>query len=208
MSRSFPLSVAEYAVVAQPALDVLPDGIVDVKPRDVTRLWYRGAGAPSVVRPTVVSAAIKSAENPQTDRPVAERLRQAAEPTPTSVPAAALPWAPVDPAPAAASPLTEWRMVPAGAPVLLLSAGPVLGGKPGPILGPGMRYRIATMTGSVVGVEVMHANGDTRGGFANAVDLHHIEPKIRTGELQPPTTLTGRLKLTKLASTTFGLFGV
>ena len=92
--------------------------------------------------------------------------------------------------------------------MLLLSAGPVLeSSRPGPILGPGMRYRIIGMTGSVVEMEVMHVNGDRRSGYANAVDLRCIEPKIHTGELQTEKGLTGRLRLTKLATTTFDLFG-
>ena len=102
----------------------------------------------------------------------------------------------------------EWRTVQTSAPVLLLSVGPMLGSsKPGPILGPGMRYRILGMTGSVVEMEVIHANGDTRTGYANAVDLRCIEPRIQSGEFQTEKGLTSRLNLSRLATTTFGLFG-
>ena len=120
---------------------------------------------------------------------------------PTAAPTAATPGG-------AITEQVEWRTVQAGAPVFLLSAGPVLeSSKPGPILGPGMRYRVTSVAGSVVGMEVMHANGDTRSGYVNAVDLRCIEPKIVTGQLASERGLTGRLRLTRLASTTFGLFG-
>lgn len=205
MNRVFPLSVANVSS-SSPAPDSLPDGILDVKRRVRTRLWFRGASAPMTVRPSTLAtvAPAKSAENPQTDRLVAEGVQAAAGKTTVAEMAREVGAAPAG-APAA---LTDWRMVPSGAPVLLLSAEPLLGGgKPGPILGPGMRYRITSLAGSVVGVEVMHANGDTRSGFGNAVDMRFIELKIRTGELGSEKGLTGRLKLSKLASTTFGLFG-
>jgi len=176
----------------------------------------------------------KSAENPGTDKLVSEMVRvvqagrsslidvidAAAGHGPTDLastvaatPMDARPTTPMMSPPAASEATTssekiEWRAVQAGAPVLLLSAGPVLeSSRPGPILGPGMRYRITGMTGSVVAMEVMHANGDRRSGYANAVDLRCIEPKIHTGGLQTERGLTGRLRLTKLATTTFGLFG-
>lgn len=194
--------------------------------------------APVQMRPPAPAQAstppAKSTENPGTDKLVSEMVRivrvgrpsladlidaspgqgpVAAEPTVERTVAQTMPAPPPPASPASQNAAgsdgkIEWRSVQAGAPVLLLSAGPVLeSSKPGPILGPGMRYRILGMTGSVVELEVMHANGDTRCGFANAGDLRCIEPKIDTGEFQTEKGLTGRLRLTKLATATFGLFG-
>lgn len=238
MTAGFPLSISGRpdggkANPVTAALDDLEDGLVRLRRREDTRLWFRkpDPAAPVEMRPPVHIPApmAKLTENLGTDKLVCEMVRvvQAGRPSLVAGPtpglvaeASALSPALVETmtatssapratsAAASSSGKVEWRDVQAGAPVLLLSAGPVLEcSRPGPILGPGMRYRITGMTGSVVAMEVMHANGDTRSGYANAVDLRCIEPKIHTGELRTEKGLTGRLRLSRLAATTFGLFG-
>lgn len=74
-------------------------------------------------------------------------------------------------------PLTDWRLVPRNAPTLLLSATELLDGRqPGPILGPGKRYRVFSAAEGVVGLEVMQHDGEIAAGYCNAVDLLCIEP--------------------------------
>jgi hypothetical protein len=78
-------------------------------------------------------------------------------------------------------PLTDWRTVPTHAPTLLLSSSKLLDGRrPGPILGPGRKYRIFLAAEGVVGMEVIDVDGTTAPGFCNAVDLLCIEPMVVT----------------------------
>ena len=249
MTPQMPLSIADrpQAVTGNAApplmpIDVLHDGLVRLRRRQQSRLWFRlidpacPAGARRLAADTVTSPApLDAVETSGADKLVRELVRVVRETGPLRMPAAppdapsgeSSPRASVTVEPTAAEVTTPaplpatgargadptvngaaWRAVKASAPVFLLSAGPVLEiGRPGPILGPGMRYRLMGMTGSVVALEVMHANGDTRTGYANAVDLRCIDPTIQTGEFQSEKGFTGRLRMTRLATTTFGLFG-
>jgi len=98
--------------------------------------------------------------------------------------------------------LTDWRDSPRHCPVLLLSANSLLDARnPGPLLGPGTRYRIVTVEAGIVCLQVDALDGRIGVGFCNAVDLMCYEPEImylrhqkRTGRLQ-----TARLSLSRLS---------
>jgi hypothetical protein len=75
--------------------------------------------------------------------------------------------------------LTEWRDAPRHCPVVLLCATAELDARlPGPILGPGTRYRIVAQTDGVVMVEVESLDGQFAIGHCKAVDLMSYEPDI------------------------------
>jgi hypothetical protein len=98
--------------------------------------------------------------------------------------------------------LTDWRDSPRHCPVLLLSANSLLDARnPGPLLGPGTRYRIVTVEAGIVCLQVDALDGRIGVGFCNAVDLMCYEPEImylrhqkRTGRLQ-----TAKLSLSRLS---------
>jgi hypothetical protein len=98
--------------------------------------------------------------------------------------------------------LTDWRDSPRHCPVLLLSASPLLDARnPGPLLGPGTRYRIVTVEAGLVCLQVDALDGRVGVGYCNAVDLMCYEPEImylrhqkRTGRLQ-----TAKLSLSRLS---------
>jgi hypothetical protein len=106
--------------------------------------------------------------------------------------------------------LTEWRDAPAHCPVLLLSASSLLDARnPGPILGPGTRYRILTVDDGVVALKVAAIDGQVGLGYCNAVDLICFEPEIvylrrdrQTGKLG-----TAKLGLNKLSQRISGVTG-
>jgi hypothetical protein len=97
--------------------------------------------------------------------------------------------------------LTDWRDSPRHCPVLLLSASPLLDARnPGPLLGPGTRYRIVTVEAGVVCVQVDALDGRVGVGYCNTVDLMCYEPEVmylrqqkRTGRLQTAKLSLGRL---------------
>lgn len=86
-------------------------------------------------------------------------------------------------APVAASGVdTVWSVAPASAPMLLLSATPLLvGRRPGPIVGPGSTFRIVDVQDGVVALEVRCDDGLVVAGFGNAVDVRCIDPSLGRG---------------------------
>jgi hypothetical protein len=75
--------------------------------------------------------------------------------------------------------LTDWRDAPRHAPVRLLSSSTELDARlPGPILGPGTRYRILTQNDGLVTVEVEALDGQVAIGYCKAADLISYEPEI------------------------------
>lgn len=106
--------------------------------------------------------------------------------------------------------MTEWRDAPRHCPILLLSANQILDARiPGPMLGPGTRYRIVSIDDGVVRLQVEALDGQVGLGYCNAVDLMCYEPDImymrrekRTGK-----RATARLGLTKLSQCLSGVTG-
>ena len=74
--------------------------------------------------------------------------------------------------------LTEWTDPPRNSPILLLSASELMDSRPGPVLGPGTRYRIVSIAENVVCVQVQALDGQMLMGYVNAVDLLSYEPEI------------------------------
>lgn len=75
--------------------------------------------------------------------------------------------------------LTDWRDSPRHCPVLLLSSTSLLDARqPGPLLGPGTKYRIVTVNDGVVCLQVQALDGQVGLGYCNAVDLMCYEPEI------------------------------
>jgi hypothetical protein len=85
-------------------------------------------------------------------------------------------------APAAASESDDWRTVPNAAPSILLSATEVLDARtPGPVLHPGVRYRITGIQNGIVGLDVIDPTGeegDSGLGFCSTVDLICIDRRF------------------------------
>ncbi len=192
------------------------DGIDGLHKRDRTRLWYR-AKSPiaSSLTPVEALAAgmplpafriIKSEPVTATQPERAPRTRITAELAAIldSTPAPAQTDTLVDETQA----LTDWRDAPAHCPVLLLSASPILDARnPGPILGPGTRYRILAVNDGVAALKVASLDGQVGVGYCNAVDLICFEPDIvyyrrerQTGKLG-----TARLGLNKLSQRISGV---
>lgn len=166
------------------------DGVDTLRRRVRTRLWYRRReDAEETISPLEALAQsgtapairlIKRDSAPRslgTDRLVREsasleaNLRKAVGATADGVekPAAQ----PDSPA------LTDWRDAPSHCPVLLLSASALLDARnPGPILGPGARYRILSLADGVAALEVAALDGHVGAGYCNAVDLTCVEPNI------------------------------
>ncbi len=174
------------------------DGVHQLRKRPRTRLWYRAmpvTAQPSVAQPEMTSSAdllvhvATAAEaaawddllaeplpNPTLERPAVaapvsiESVRQTkrlSQPEPAVESATA---------PAAADDDDEWRVVPATAPSLLLSATDLLDARtPGPVLRPGCRYRIGGVQNGIVGLYVTDPDGQTGLGFCAAVDLICID---------------------------------
>ena len=75
--------------------------------------------------------------------------------------------------------LTDWRDAPRHCPVVLLSATAALDKRvPGPILGPGTRYRILSQDDGVVEVQVESLDGQVAVGHCKSMDLLSYEPEI------------------------------
>jgi hypothetical protein len=108
-----------------------------------------------------------------------ESARQTRRLGPTH-PAAKAPADPIAP-PAAESEAEEtWRIVPATAPSLLLSATDLLDARtPGPVLRPGCRYRVAGVQNGIVGLYVTDPDGKIGLGFCAAVDLICIDGRFQ-----------------------------
>lgn len=163
------------------------DGIDTLRRRERTRLWYRREPSPtSVLDETAgnesvsadeVDASMTGRRSLGTDRLVRESVSLSAnlkkalevateEPKTTS-------------ADRGTEALTSWRDAPTHCPVLLLSASPLLDARnPGPILGPGKRYRVLSVHDGVAALEVAAVDGQVGAGYCNAVDLTCFEPNI------------------------------
>lgn len=166
------------------------DGVDLLRKRARTRLWYRQRAEPvetisaleTLAQGGAVSAVriIKGDPAPRslgTDRLVRDsaslkaNLRKAVGETADGIEQpSANPSAPA---------LTDWRDAPSHCPVLLLSASTLLDARnPGPILGPGARYRIMSLKDGVAALEVASLDGHVGAGFCNSVDLTCVEPNI------------------------------
>lgn len=76
----------------------------------------------------------------------------------------------------------DWRTVPNAAPSILLSATELLDARtPGPVLHPGVRYRITGVQNGIVGLDVIDPTGeegDSGLGFCSTVDLICIDRRF------------------------------
>lgn len=73
----------------------------------------------------------------------------------------------------------EWRTVPATAPALLLSGTSLLDARvAGPVLRPGCRYRVVSLSNGVAGLAVATPNGEVSTGYCAAVDLACIDSRF------------------------------
>ena len=97
--------------------------------------------------------------------------------------------------------LTDWRDSPRHCPVLLLSSTTLLDARqPGPLLGPGTKYRIVTVNDGVVCLQVEALDGQIGLGYCNAVDLMCYEPEIMYLRPEKRTRRqTARLSLSRLS---------
>jgi hypothetical protein len=76
----------------------------------------------------------------------------------------------------------EWRTVPTGAPSLLLAPTHQLDlSDPGPVLEPGVQYRVDGIRNGVVALRIVHLDGSAGFGFCNAVDLICIDRRFSSG---------------------------
>jgi hypothetical protein len=106
--------------------------------------------------------------------------------------------------------LTDWRDAPRHCPILLLSANQILDARvPGPLLGPGTRYRIVTVADCVVCLEFVALDGQIGLGYCNAVDLMCYEPDIMylRGEKRSGRRYTARLNLSRISHRISGVTG-
>jgi hypothetical protein len=72
-----------------------------------------------------------------------------------------------------------WRVAPDSAPSLMLSSSRLLDARhPGPILGPGARYRVVEVHDGVVGIDVMLADGAAARGYGNAIDMRSLDSRF------------------------------
>lgn len=132
--------------------------------------------APPVAARPVVTAPVVTA--PLVDESLLQ-TRRLGQPEPI-----AKPNAPATPAPnQVTAPLAadndDWRTVPDTAPSLLLSSTDLLDARnPGPVLRPGVRYRLAGVQNGVVGLYVIDTDGESGLGFCAAVDLICIDSRF------------------------------
>lgn len=84
------------------------------------------------------------------------------------------------PEPATSSAAGEpWRTMPPGAPSLMLSSSRLLDARhPGPILGPGTRYRVVEVMDGIVGLDVMLHDGAIQRGYGNAIDMGSFDSRF------------------------------
>ena len=149
--------------------------------REGTRLWYRvepGSQHEDHLvweghrRETAVATADEAPARTRTGQlrsmeALQATLEQAETPAPTRQPVDEI------------RTLTDWRDSPRHCPVLLLSSTTLLDARqPGPLLGPGTKYRIVTVNDGVVCLQVEALDGQVGLGYCNAVDLMCYEPEI------------------------------
>jgi len=197
------------------------DGVHFLARREQTRLWYRlSQDDGQIVSPVDVVAQERLASAVRvirTERPIGpgtDRLiREVVQPSraladlqqmldaPETAPVIA------DDSGSAAA-LTDWRTTPTRSPVLLLSASAILDARnPGPILGPGTRYRIMDVTNGVVSLQIAKLDNQVSAGFCNIGDFMSVDPEIayyrrtrQTGRLG-----TARLGLNKISQRLSGV---
>lgn len=194
------------------------DGIDTLKRRERTRLWYRQKPTPVETisplealahgRPVSAVRIVRSVLAPVpagTDRLVRESVTLSAN-LQKALERADEPEAPL--ARQDSDALTDWRDAPMHCPVLLLSASPLLDARnPGPILGPGTRFRILTVNDGVAALEVAALDGQTGAGYCNAIDLACVEPNIAYLRRESGANVrqTARLSLNRLSQRISGV---
>jgi hypothetical protein len=112
--------------------------------------------------------------------------------------------------PANVEALTDWRDAPRHCPILLLSANPILDARaPGPLLGPGTKYRIVSVADGIVCLQVDALDGRIGIGYCNSVDLICYEPDILylRGEKRTGRRSTARLNLSRISQRIAGVTG-
>jgi hypothetical protein len=179
------------------------DGIDGLRKRERTRLWFRmgddGEGAVDATKPgsdvRVITARTNSLHGTDT------LIREIVQPSQNLIELKELleqidEDVIVDESKAQVRAITDWLDTPSACPVLLLSATPILGARnPGPILGPGTRYRVLEVNDGIVSLEVATIGGQIYRGYCNATDFACIDPNIafyRRGQT------TGRLGTARL----------
>lgn len=168
----------------------LIDGIDTLRRRDRSRLWYRQHPQPVKTLPTLDAVTLgrpASADRISrsdlvptslgTDRLTLESVSRSANLQKALDEADAVIEKPQ--VQSGADALTAWRDAPTHCPVLLLSASPILDARnPGPILGPGARYRVHALNDGVATLEVAALDGQVGIGYCNAIDLTCFVPDI------------------------------
>lgn len=182
--------------------------------RDRTRLWYRAAhGKPNEdvlisEQSTDGGAASDSDYGSSVRRERTGPLRSMA--ALQSVLDDAAPDADAAAQPADIDALTDWRDAPRHCPILLLSANPILDARvPGPLLGPGTKYRIVSVADGVVCLQVEALDGKIGLGYCNAVDLICYEPDIMyfRGDKRTRKRGSARLHLSRVSQRIAGVTG-
>jgi hypothetical protein len=195
------------------------DGIDMLTRRERTRLWYREQPVPAetispldalaqgkpvsavhITRPEAAPRSIGTDRLVRESVSLKENLRKALGEAGDGAKQA--------PAPQAGAALTTWRDAPTHCPVLLLSATALLDARnPGPILGPGTRYRILSLHDGIAALEVTALDGQVGAGFCNAVDLTCVEPNLAhlRRESGAKGRQTARLSLNRLSQRISGV---
>jgi hypothetical protein len=195
------------------------DGIDTLKRRERTRLWYRQQPKPVETasplevlangKPVSAVRIVKAELAPApvgTDRLVRESVSLSANLQKALEQVGEESGAPSSPQDKDA--LTAWRDAPMHCPVLLLSASPLLDARnPGPILGPGTRYRIMTLNDGVAALEVAALDGQVGAGYCNSIDLTCVEPNIANLRREGGANVrqTARLSLNRISQRLSGV---
>src|SRR4051794_30448705 len=197
------------------------DGVHLLVRRERTRLWYRlsqddeqivsPVDAVAQERPASARRVINTKRpiGPGTDRLIREVVQpsRALADLQQIFDASEAPPVLADDSGSAAA-LTDWRTTPTHSPVLLLSASAILDARnPGPILGPGTRYRIMDVINGVVSLQIAKLDNQVSAGFCNIGDFMSVDPDIayyrrtrQTGRLG-----TARLGLNKISQRLSGV---
>lgn len=162
--------------LAQPAMisgtDLLVHAAAAAEPRPAPAPARAVAAPPVAPTPDVPAPVVAAPVLPESLR----QTKRPGQPQPAAKETAARATAPVS---GGEDEEHEWRLVPATAPSLLLSANDLLDARnPGPVLRPGCRYRIAGVQNGVVGLYVTDPDGQTGLGFCAAVDLICIDGRF------------------------------
>jgi hypothetical protein len=182
--------------------------------RERTRLWYR-TGHDEDPQDRVIAEQTSAPETASVGQQASGSRKERTGPLRSmETLQSALEKADTDSAPKAQSgeikALTDWRDAPRHCPILLLSANQILDARvPGPLLGPGTKYRIVTVTDGVVCLQVEALDGQVGLGYCNAVDLMCYEPDIMylRGEKRSGRRYTARLNLSRISHRISGVTG-